>query len=233
MSAKKNDTSCPSEVSCEWDGVVKKTRRALGENLLSVRQVAGTEQDEHVEGLSTTALHEKTGIARSTIQKLIDGENNKGPSNPDLETLCRLAWALNVPPAFLLMTADDWKRLIEAINTMQGTVQQSPVLYESVLKNIESNKSTAGLELVKRLGTYPDAINWAPDVGTTESNIDEWQRDIERRNEIKRRSILAMTALAQSYSNTIPVNSSQRSKREYLATLTTLAAIFGAGVQTN
>lgn len=217
----------------EWEPLVKKTRNALGKNLLSVRQVAGTVQNEGFEAISNTALHDKTGIARSTIQKIVDGENNKGPSNPDLETICRLAWALNIPPAFLLMSSDDWERLIIAINTMQDTVQQSEALRESVLQAIESDKATAGLELVKRLGTYPLRLNLTADEDIQQSEIDKWTKDIDRKNEVIRLSILAMTAIAQSYESTAPANSSQKSKRQYLATLTTLAAIFGAGVRTN
>lgn len=233
MPVKNKDASCMPNVPYEWVALIKKTRNALGKNLLSVRQVAGTGQNESVEAISNTALHDKTGVARSTIQKIIDGENNKGPSNPDLETICRLAWALNVPPAFLLMSSDDWKRLITAINTMQDTVQQSEVLYQSILQAIDSDKATAGLELVKRMGTYPDKLHLTPDEDIQKSEIDRLKKDIDRRNELKRLSILAMTAIAQSYESTAPANSSQRSKKEYLATLTTLAAIFGSGVRTN
>jgi hypothetical protein len=87
--------------------------------------------------------------------------------------------------------------------------------------------------LVKRLGTYPDKFNLPSNENTPQSEIDKLKKDIDRRNEIKRLSILAMTAIAQNYASTAPQNSSQKSKREYLATLTTLAAIFGSGVQTN
>jgi hypothetical protein len=124
------------------------------------------------------------------------------------------------------MSSDDWRRLALAITTMQNTVQQNTILYEAVLKAIDENKETAGLELIKRLGTFPDKFNFLPE----EEGKQEADRkiDIERRNQVKRISILAMTAIAQNYVGTAPANSSQKSKREYLAMLTTLAAIFGS-----
>jgi transcriptional regulator with XRE-family HTH domain len=123
----------------EWDNVFKKTRLALGTNMAKVCEVAGTVHDENIEGISNTTLHKKTGIARDAIQKFIDGENTKGVSNPDLKTLCRLASELGIPPAFLLMSSDDWRRLLVAINTLHS-VRQDAVLSESVLQAIDDNK---------------------------------------------------------------------------------------------
>jgi transcriptional regulator with XRE-family HTH domain len=228
MYTKKNKTDYPSSNANGFDAFFKKSRNALGKNFLSARQVAGTGKDEITKATSNTAIHNKTGIARSTLQKIIDGKNNKGPSNPDLETICRLAWALNIPPAFLLMSSDDWKRLIFSINTMQTTVQQNEVLYTSIIQSIKHDKATAGLKLIKKLGTYPDKLN-----AIDESEFDRLSKDIDKINETKLLSILSMTAIAQSYESTAPSNSSQKSREDYMATLTTLAAIFGSGVRIN
>jgi len=212
--------------------LLKKTRRALSENLYSVSQVAGTKDDNAISSISTVAIHNKTRVARSTIQKIIDGQNNKGPSNPDLETICRLASAFNISPAFLLMSSDDWKRLIFAINDMQTIVQTDRILCKSIQLDIEANKLNAGLSLIKKLGTYPISIKLEADENISESTLKELKDEISKNNDVKRQSILCMTAIAQNSANTISATSSENTKKQYLATLTTLAAIFGASIQT-
>ncbi len=90
-------------------GLLNVTQNALGKNLARALKVA--KQDENTKrprNLTHAALAKKTGIARSTIAKLLTGREEV---NPDLRTLCRIAEQLNVPPAYLLMTINDWQRL--------------------------------------------------------------------------------------------------------------------------
>lgn len=209
------------------DDLIEKTGHALGANMLAARNVAATGKDEVVTPMSEMALHKKSKISRDVLSRYAD---NKTP-NPDLKTICKLAHALNVPPAFLLMTSDDWRRLIGAINDMQKNVQNTGGA-QFVKASIKSQKLKAGLAIAKKLNMYPDKCDDSGDV--------DWQtwetreQDINRRNDIKRQSILAMTAIAQNFDVALAgSDSATKSKEEYLAILTTLAAIFGARVQTH
>ena len=55
----------------------------------------------------------RAGVARSTLNKYLANDDSDFPVNPDLRTLCRLAEALNLPPAYLLMRPNDWRRLAQ------------------------------------------------------------------------------------------------------------------------
>lgn len=210
-----------------------RTRKALSENLFSACQVADSKNENNITSFSEVALSKESGIARSTIQKVLKGNKNKKPYNPDLETISRLAATFNIPPAFLLMSSEDWKRLIFAINDMQNIVQTDRILCQSIQLDIETNKVNAGLSLIKKLGTYPNKIKLEADENLSESALKELTDEIHTNNEIKKQSIICMTAIAQNFANTIAATSSENSKKQYLATLTTLAAIFGASIQTN
>lgn len=207
------------------DELIKRTCFALGSNMDKALEVAATEKDEDVKRMSLTALQNKSTIHRTTLSNFAD---NKNP-NPDLKTICKLAHALNVPPAFLLMTHDDWRQLISAINIMQNTVQADSKLSSYVKASIKSEKATAGLKLVKMLKMYPDKQERPDDVDYQQRESIE--QDLNRRNDIKRQSVLAMTAIAQNVGATVSANDSTKTREEYLAILTTLAAIFGASVK--
>lgn len=88
-------------------------QRTLRSNLDRILSVSGDREGEATK-LSQRELSEATGVARSTIIKLLSADASQ--ANPDLWTLCRLASVLKIPPAFLLMTAQDWSRLESAIN---------------------------------------------------------------------------------------------------------------------
>lgn len=110
--------------------VFMRAQQALRGNLDRVLSVSGDDRGAP-RSLSRSHLSRVTGIARSTVTKLLCGPKSKptesaesatamgvSQANPDLDTLCRLASALAVPPAFLLMSSTDWKRLIQAVANM-------------------------------------------------------------------------------------------------------------------
>jgi|GEM_PF-2605576 len=220
----KNINAIPND---PLDELIKKTCFALGSNMDKALEVAATENDHEVKRMSHSALERKSTLARTTIAKF--AENNA--PNPDLKTICKLAHALNVPPAILLMTGDDWRRLIRAINDMQNTVQADVKLSEHVKSLIKSDKATAGLKLARILKMYPDKQE-RPDDGDYQ-RWENLEQDVNRRNNIKRQSVLAMTAIAQNVETAVAENGSTKTREEYLAILTTLAAIFGASIHTN
>lgn len=63
------------------------------------------------------ALSALAGVAASTLNKFLvsDEKAREEQPNPTLEVICKLGEALNVPPALLLMTDDDWEKLGNAI----------------------------------------------------------------------------------------------------------------------
>lgn len=91
--------------------------QCFSRNLSAVLAVAGAlrESQRGVDGsapFSAVKMQRDTGIARSTLRAL------KTPqANPDLATLQRLADALGVPPAFLLMRPQDWALLAGAVDS--------------------------------------------------------------------------------------------------------------------
>ncbi|HDS1715742.1 helix-turn-helix transcriptional regulator [Pseudomonas sp. SbB1] len=85
-------------------------------------QVAGTRADGSPGKLSQQLLSDCSGVARSTISKYLTQQSE---ANPDLETLCRLAATLNVSPALLLMTEEDWLHLAHGLVTVAQTLNNN------------------------------------------------------------------------------------------------------------
>lgn len=103
------------------------TRRAVGQSLFHAMQVANADQDGPAK-LTQEALAERSGVARSTIAKYLAAKDDASVNaNPDLDTLCRLATVLNVSPALLLLTPDDWKSLASAAILMLQAVDDPQV----------------------------------------------------------------------------------------------------------
>lgn len=183
----------------EWELLAASMRRALAENLTAALTVAGSiQEDDSVRKITITDLKSKTGIARSTLSKLTNGETASGiQANPDLETICRLAAAFNLPPAFLLMSADDWQRLLGALNglplALAGTYLDD---LTSTAKG--GDKVKVGLKLAEKLSLYPEKAYF---VVSEEERDDvdhaEMYRDVDRKNETKRLAILTTTAVTQ------------------------------------
>ncbi|WP_152594770.1 helix-turn-helix transcriptional regulator [Massilia sp. BSC265] len=89
------DTSTLPEENC-----FRSTLDSFCQSLVNAVRVA--RMDEHGEPAKMTQheLANRSGVARSTIAKYVaHNARSTGEINPDLETICRLAKALNVPPA--------------------------------------------------------------------------------------------------------------------------------------
>jgi transcriptional regulator with XRE-family HTH domain len=123
-------------------------KKALRGNLERVLSVAKMSEGE-ISPLTQTELSKRSGIARSSISKfLAHGEFLN--ANPDLQTLCRLALELNVPVAFLLMTAEDWTRLIGAVSFLPHIVDDKSL--QSSVRGLPTHEcAKQGLELAKKL----------------------------------------------------------------------------------
>lgn len=102
----------------------QQVQQALRGNLLRALAVSEHAQDAPA-AMSQEELAARSGIARSTIIKFLSREGVQR-ANPDMRTLCRLAEVLNVPPAFLLMTHEDWTRLGSALQGLSLYLQDEP-----------------------------------------------------------------------------------------------------------
>jgi len=79
------------------------TRRAM--------QVAGEDENGDPAPMSKTDLAKAANVSRNRLMQVLDGASGEERPNPTLESICSIAEALRVPPAFLLMRAEDWAAL--------------------------------------------------------------------------------------------------------------------------
>lgn len=95
--------------------------RAVGQFQSALRRVvpfsAADAKGDH-KSLSWGKLSESAGVSRAALGNYLG--DTGAPLNPSLESICRLAEELSIPPAFLLMTADDWIRVFTASFTYQA-----------------------------------------------------------------------------------------------------------------
>lgn len=205
----------------EWKTLAASMRKTLAQNLTAALMVAGGDSKEignPIRKMKLADLYRKTDIARSTLSKLTSSNTtNTTQANPDLETICRLAAALNLPPAFLLMSVDDWQRLLGALNGLQSALS-SPHLDYATLVVTGNDKVSLGLKLAEKMGLYSNHIRFKLSVEEGGARQAEMDRDIEHQNEMKRLAILTTTAVTQSSAR----------NRDDIAMLTAIGAIFGA-----
>lgn len=132
----------------------KKAQKGLSANLLRAMQVAGSRDDGKPKKLSQQLLSDTSGVARSTISKYLTQESE---ANPDLETLCRLAATLNISPALLLMTEDDWLHLAHGLVTVAQTLNNEQ--FDSIARELGQasqrnplNRADAVLKMAEHIG---------------------------------------------------------------------------------
>jgi transcriptional regulator with XRE-family HTH domain len=178
-----------------WETLLAKTRKALGQNLNAAKNVAGKNPDNgDIEPMSIESMHHSSDLSRSTLGKVMQNKASAEKSNPDLETLCRLAVLLKVPPALLLMSADDWQCLIQALN---GIHEATGPHFEEMLVHgaTGATKVSVGLSIAEGLKLHPIRTPDPTDAGQHHLDM---KRDIEVRNIARRQAILCTTAIAQN-----------------------------------
>jgi transcriptional regulator with XRE-family HTH domain len=193
-----------SKVDIRWEPLAESMRNTFAQNLTAALNVAGEESDDsesRISRMTQEELHQKTRISKSTLSKLMNGKTNGGmQSNPDLETICRIAASINIPPAFLLMSGSDWQRLIGALNGLSDALSHTN-LENDILIAKGNDKIKVGIELAKKLGLYSEnAVSSKfelEDIQASEKHEDI-KRDIANKNEIKRLAILTTTAVLQN-----------------------------------
>jgi transcriptional regulator with XRE-family HTH domain len=175
----------------------------LALNVIAALRVAGPGRAGKPNKLRQVDVMRRTGMSRTTLRPLLD---TTAPSqrNPDLTTLYKLAQAIGVPLAFLLMTPEDWRVLIKAIGAINDFQSAANGLVTDELGNPALAEA-----VLKRCKVHPDRPPF--DVAHAPKEITR----LDARNEWRRRCSLVMAALAQPAS---------RGDRKFLVDLTALAA---------
>lgn len=180
-------------------------QETLVNNLNRVLRVAGgISQSGELLNMQRSELADASGLSKGTITKLTDTSAYQD-AKPDLETLCKLAQALNVAPAFLLMTPSDWELLLQAFAALRTLTKPDGKIESTLAAILEESASNhmddavkSGLELMR---------TWKAESYLAEG----WAR--------QRRGILVMTAIAQN-----AVRRQGKAKKELA---TALAAFLG------
>lgn len=131
----------------------QQVQQALRGNLLRALSVSDHDEDAPAP-MTQEELSARSGIARSTIIKFLS-KDGALKANPDMRTLCRLAQVLNVPPAFLLMTHEDWTRLGSALSGLALYLQDEParsIVGRDVKFRAPRDNARVGLRLAQRFG---------------------------------------------------------------------------------
>jgi transcriptional regulator with XRE-family HTH domain len=158
-------------------------QEAFVNNMIRVLRVAGgLSKGGELLNMQKSELAKTSCLSKGTITKLTD-PSTCHDAKPDLETLCKLAYALNISPAFLLMTSSDWAFLLQAVgilrmlNNAEGEKERPlvTILEESASKQVDEAVKS-GLNLIETL------------------HGEDYSSEERLR---QRRGILVMTAIAQ------------------------------------
>lgn len=122
-------------------------RALLTTNLINAMKAASeVEGDGRGNGLTDTAVHKRTGIARSTLRRLRSIGSDGMPRAPQLETLFEVCKQIGIPLPFLLMSPHDWQVLGSSISDI--------FYYSDAAKHVVGDKpcdpKRAALEVLHR-----------------------------------------------------------------------------------
>jgi transcriptional regulator with XRE-family HTH domain len=136
------DVDHPSQVRYE------QIRRRLAAAVDSVCEVAGGSDGRgNPRKMTQGQLAEQAGIPRATLCNYLSCRraSNDVAGTPTLRDIVGIAHALNVPPALLLLTEDDWIRLDQAIETVFEAVRWSQLNHRlpSISKQIRKGGAFA------------------------------------------------------------------------------------------
>lgn len=174
--------------------LLKHTSKSFGESVLRAMLVSAEGENGEPRKVTQQELAERSGVGRSTIAKYSAMKADENlVANPDLDTICRLADALNVSPAFLLMSPEDWSHMAQAAMFLSTAVNDGKVneIAEDIAESGGGNAiamSLVGLKLATRFGVYNKCRASFDKSGSIGAEIDARNRKIKG-------AILATSAL--------------------------------------
>lgn len=110
----------------------EQVRRRIAHAVDSVCEVAGgTDGRGNPSRISQAELAQRAAIPRATLYKYLSCRKASAEvtGSPSLRDVVGIAHALNIPPAFLLFTDDDWARLDGALQTIIAAVKNKEFAY--------------------------------------------------------------------------------------------------------
>lgn len=174
------------------DQLYEQTTQSVVANLLRVMRVSDEDEFGTPAQLTKQALAARTGLARGTLSSYFSSTvDGKKPANMDTRTICLIADALNVPPAFLLMRPEDWSRLGQAIMFFSEAVQDEK--FRALARDLIALRATgpaaisvAGLKLSEKLRLHDSGPK------ATEPRFQRQERESAKR---KKQAVLSTSAL--------------------------------------
>lgn len=174
----------------------KTTARSFVKNVRRAMQVAGASKNGYPEKLTQDKLSKASGVARSTLAMHVelDADSDRSP-NPKLEQICRIADALDVPPAFLLMRDEDWTRLAQAINYYAELRRRGrhPVLLEGIAAGVDDDVHTQALDALRLAKSME--IDGRPSSALLEDSSPTMRNELLKKTAATARRIFASASL--------------------------------------
>lgn len=174
-------------------------------NLDAVLKVGGVEnQDSGLpQPLAAAFLQRETGVARTTLRALRSPKNGE-EVNPDLRTICRLADALGIPPAFLLMRPQDWNAVGQTLASLPdyagGALEAHDGLPGQAHLNFANSLTNVVLETLRRLKIHGERPPPGASHGATADNDARRAREEYRRSSsFQWKALISQEGIDQNY----------------------------------
>lgn len=143
-------------------------------------RVANEDEDGLPDALSQTELAERAAMGRSTLAKYLGGRSDEAPANPDLDIICRLAHAVGVPPAILLMRPQDWASLGSGMLTfLQAMTDPKFRELAAELQALDSTTSQRVAQAALRVGSVLKTVQ-----DHNDSRVSKELRDFRRASKL-------------------------------------------------
>lgn len=180
----------------------------------AIRRISGAkpaiDEDGERSIVSQEQLAEEAGMARSSLTKLLKQGKE---ANPTLKSICQIANALGVPPAFLLMRDRDWKVLAAAVFTHEG-----------------ARTNPRFIEFARRLGSAKDhgpaaSVQHGRDLARLTNHLQQLPPGVD---DLVRSNVEAQAYRIGATSAAPPLQQLHALNPEYIPLLLTICAAMGA-----
>jgi transcriptional regulator with XRE-family HTH domain len=169
-----------SEESETEGALFREVSQCFVEALRRSMRVAGQDENGAPDAMSQTDLAERAGVGRSTLAKYLGGRPDENSANPDLGIICRLADAVGIPPALLLMRPQDWSSLGSGMLTFLRAFEDPK--FKSLateLQGLESTTSQRVAEASLRMGELLKTVQ-----DPNDSKVSQEIRDFRRASRV-------------------------------------------------
>lgn len=158
----------------------------LAHNVKAALRVAGPDQEGEPSKMRPIDIARNTQMSRTTIRPLLETKKS-GPDRraPNLESVQKMADAIGIPVAFLLMTPSDWRALVAAVTAYSANYQAARQIVGDSMGEV-----SMAIRVLEKGGVHPDK----PPLGQQPSP--EQRRTLQEQNEVRRRTTHSLGALS-------------------------------------